>query len=52
MRLNLEVSRSETGQFEGTVETGPDSCVSFSGTLELLKVLEDATDKRRDEDPS
>jgi hypothetical protein len=40
----MELTRSSEGHFEGTVEAGPGSTVAFYGTLELLKVLQDATD--------
>jgi hypothetical protein len=41
MRVTLDIVRSRDGRLEGTVvtETGPEH--PFSGTLELLRVLED-----------
>jgi len=41
MRVMLDIVRSRDGRLEGTVatETGPEH--PFSGTLELLRVLED-----------
>ncbi|MDT7744037.1 MAG: hypothetical protein QOE59_3115 [Actinomycetota bacterium] len=41
MRVMLDIVRSGDGRLEGTVatETGPEH--PFSGTLELLRVLED-----------
>lgn len=44
MRLVIEIDRSADGRYEGTVlsSCGPVP-VAFSGTLELLKVLEDTT---------
>lgn len=41
MRVTLDIARSDDGRLEGTVatETGPDH--PFSGTLELLRVLDD-----------
>jgi len=43
MRLILELTVTTAGQFEGTVDTGAEPPSEFSGTLELLKVLQDAT---------
>ena len=41
MRLMLEIVRSPTGRLEGTVQRGQQQDrTGFSGTLELLKVLE------------
>jgi hypothetical protein len=41
MRVTLDIERSGDGRLEGTVatESGPEH--PFSGTLELLRVLED-----------
>jgi hypothetical protein len=41
MRVTLDIERSGDGRLEGTAttETGPEH--PFSGTLELLRVLED-----------
>jgi hypothetical protein len=43
MRLTMELSRTPTVQFEGTVVVGALAPITFSGTLELLKVLQDVT---------
>ncbi len=43
MQLIVEVAVTTAGQFEGTVDTGAEPPSEFSGTLELLKVLQDAT---------
>ncbi len=43
MRLIVELDVTTAGRFEGTVATGAEPPSEFSGTLELLKVLEDAT---------
>jgi hypothetical protein len=43
MRLIVELTVNTAGQFEGTVDTGAEPPSRFSGTLELLKVLQDAT---------
>ncbi len=43
MRLIVELAATSAGQFEGTVDTGAEPPSEFSGTLELLKVLQDAT---------
>lgn len=45
MRLVIEIARSAAGRFEGAVLAGGGGAVpvAFSGTLELLKVLEDST---------
>lgn len=46
MRLLLEVSRSQEGRLEGTIQSvGHTERSPFSGTLELLRVLEDAIDE-------
>jgi hypothetical protein len=45
MRLSMEIRRNEGGHFEGTVTGEGDAPVAFSGTLELLKVLDDAADR-------
>ena len=42
MRLIAEISRSSDGRLEGTIQSDLRSTpVSFSGVLELLRVLED-----------
>lgn len=43
MRLIVELTVTTAGRFEGTVDTGAGPPSGFSGTLELLKVLQDAT---------
>lgn len=43
MQLIVELAVTAAGQFEGTVDTGIEPPSAFSGTLELLKVLQDAT---------
>lgn len=42
MRLIVELTVTTAGRFEGTVDTGAEPPRGFSGTLELLKVLQDA----------
>jgi hypothetical protein len=45
-QLLLEVSRSADGRLEGRIRTDPaDQWTSFSGVLELLKVLEEVLDR-------
>ncbi len=41
MRFTMECICNATGQFEGTIEVDTHATVAFSGTLELLKVLQD-----------
>ena len=48
MQLIVEVIVNTAGQFEGTVQTGDAPMCAFSGTLELLKVLQDATQSDAD----
>jgi hypothetical protein len=43
MRLIVELDVTTAGRFEGTVATGAEPPSEFSGTLELLKVLEAAS---------
>lgn len=43
MQLIVDVTVTAAGQFEGTIDAGRDEPARFSGTLELLRVLEDAT---------
>jgi hypothetical protein len=43
VHLTVELFSNEDGQLEGTVELETKASVAFSGTLELLKVLQDAT---------
>jgi hypothetical protein len=43
VHLTMEFVRNSQGQFEGTVEADDHSPMEFSGTLELLKVLQDLT---------
>ncbi len=43
MRLIVELAVTTAGRFEGTVAAGAEPPSEFSGTLELLKALEDAT---------
>jgi hypothetical protein len=50
VRLTMECSRNATGQFEGTIEVNAHAAVAFSGTLELLKVLQDLTQVTDSED--
>jgi hypothetical protein len=42
MRLTVELTQTSAGQFEGTVEAPSHHVTTFTGTLELLKVLQDA----------
>ena len=48
MRLIVELAVTTSGRFEGTVGTGAEPPSEFSGTLELLKVLQDATESDLD----
>ncbi len=41
MRVTLDIARSPDGRLEGTAATETGSEHAFSGTLELLRVLED-----------
>jgi hypothetical protein len=41
MRLTVDLIRTADGRLEGTVITESDREQAFSGTLELLRVLED-----------
>lgn len=41
MHLEMELSLDASGRLEGTIGSGHGSSSPFSGTLELLKVLED-----------
>ena len=41
MHLSLDVFRSADGRLEGTVITEPGQEEPFSGTLDLLRILED-----------
>jgi len=41
MRVTLDIERSGDGRLEGTVTTATGPEHPFSGTLELLRVLED-----------
>ena len=43
VQLIVELSVNAAGQFEGTVDSGSSPTSEFSGTLELLKVLQDVT---------
>ena len=51
MRLIMELAVTTAGRFEGTVYTGAEPPSEFSGTLELLKVLQDATQSDVDAGP-
>jgi hypothetical protein len=45
-RLLVDISRSPAGRLEGAIQRAPDGDpTSFSGTLELLKVIESALDE-------
>ena len=44
MQLIVELAVTAAGQFEGTVAAGSEAPAEFSGTLELLRLLEDATE--------
>jgi hypothetical protein len=41
--MTLDFARNARGQFEGTAEVDTSEKVTFCGTLELLKVLEEAS---------
>jgi hypothetical protein len=41
VHLMVDISRAGDGRVEGTVQGSEDGLQPFSGTLELLKVLED-----------
>lgn len=41
MRVTLDIARSDDGRLEGTVATETGTDRPFSGTLELLRVLDD-----------
>lgn len=41
MHLTMELTVDAAGRFEGTIDSDSNGSSSFSGTLELLKVLED-----------
>lgn len=43
MQLIVDLAVTTAGQYQGTVDTGAEPPSQFSGTLELLKVLQDAT---------
>jgi hypothetical protein len=45
VRLDLEIGRAQDGRLEGQLRTdAADRWSSFSGVLELLKVIEDSLD--------
>jgi hypothetical protein len=44
MRLVVEVARTADGRLEGHARTSTEQWQSFSGVLELLKVLEELLD--------
>lgn len=43
MQLIVDLAVTTAGQYQGTVDTGAEPPPKFSGTLELLRLLEDAT---------
>ena len=43
MELIVDIAVTEAGQFKGTVDAGSEAPAEFSGTLELLRLLENAT---------
>ncbi len=43
MQLIVDIAVTAAGRFEGTVEAGSEAPTEFSGTLELLRILEVAT---------
>ena len=48
MQLIVDIAVTAAGRFEGTVEAGSEAPTEFSGTLELLRLLEDATESDLD----
>lgn len=50
MHLSLDVLRTDDGRLEGTVITETGRERPFSGTLDLLRVLEDLTPGRDRDD--
>jgi hypothetical protein len=51
MRLSLDVLRTDDGRLEGTVITESGRAQPFSGTLDLLRILEDLDAERADDEP-
>ena len=50
MQLTLDLLRTADGRLEGTVITESGREQAFSGTLDLLRILEDLQAERRDDD--
>ena len=51
MHLSLDVLRTADGRLEGTVITESGRAQPFSGTLDLLRILEDLDAERADDEP-
>lgn len=51
MHLSLDVLRTADGRLEGTVITESGRAQPFSGTLDLLRILEDLDTERADDEP-
>ncbi|MDL5155506.1 hypothetical protein [Actinomycetospora termitidis] len=49
MRVTLDITRSRDGRLEGTAATDTGDEQPFSGTLDLLRVLEDLEPSPRPE---
>jgi hypothetical protein len=51
MQMTVDLLRAADGRLEGTVVTDSGDRVPFSGTLDLLRLLEDLTEPERTTTP-